>query len=473
MQSLKNSKADIPDPRVIPVGERLGWSARSTAVRLFFTCWLIFVIHVATNTVREIYLALSIADHLSFEVDDYAHMHPDLFDKPGYGWHIGANPGASMVAAIPYAIFKPLVDRVVSRVNASRAGIAEPPAYDSPWPMARQFYRTSWLHGYDIKFGFAAIIMQAFCMAPLSAFVAVILFYALRQVLGSDRKALLFALLYSFGTPVLFRTGYLSHNLMLGHIAFLGFFLVWNPSHSERLSMAARAFFAGLSGGLALLFDYSGSVILLLLFAYVFAVGRRSLGSWRLAVRSAVLYIAGTIGPVLLLWFYQWQSFGHFLYPGQHWMPPVQWIERGYQGFTGPQLELLMLLLFFGGVHYTRLQYNTGIRYMTAVFPFLFVPAALVLSKLPKAALYFLSVLAVAEAWCLAMHRDVERGFGLLDPILQVFIGGFRLPLLTVVSRLGGQFGEYTATGVSPLPIFILVSAVIYGIWRRGGASES
>jgi hypothetical protein len=446
-------------------------------------------------------------------------MHPDLFDKPGYGWHIGANPGASMVAAVPYAVFKPLVDRVVSRVNASRAGITEPPAYDSPWPMAREFYRTSWLHGYDIKFGFAAIIMQAFCMAPLSAFVAVILFYALRQVLRSDRKALLLALLYSFGTPVLFRTGHLSHNLMLGHIAFLGFFLVWNPSRSTRLSAAARAFLAGLSAGLALLFDYSGSVILLLLFAYVFAVGRRNSGSVRLAVRSAALYVAGTIGPVLLLWFYQWQSFGHFLYPGQHWMPPVQWIERGYQGFTGPQLELLTLLLFdyrfglftsgplfafalaapfiykrlnihwmelatvfaisagvllfFSGVHYTRLQYNTGIRYMTAVFPFLFVPAALVLSRLPKPVLYFASVIAVAEAWCLAMHRDVERGFGLLDPILQVFIGGFKLPLLTVVSRLGGQFGEYIASGVSPLPVFVLAAAVIYGIWRHRGTSES
>jgi hypothetical protein len=55
-------------------------SPRSIAVRLFLTCWLVCSIHVATNTVREIYLALAIGDHLSFRVDEYAHMHPDLFE---------------------------------------------------------------------------------------------------------------------------------------------------------------------------------------------------------------------------------------------------------------------------------------------------------------------------------------------------------------------------------------------------------
>lgn len=497
----------------MPPDQRLRWSPKEIAVRLFVTCWLVFAVHVATNTVREIFLALSIADHLSFRVDDYANMHDDLFDKPGYGWHIGANPGASMFAAVPYAVFKPVVDRLVARVNQSRAGIAEPPLYNSPWPRAQEFYRESWRRGYDVKFGLAAIIMQAFCMAPISALAAVVMFFALRRILGSDRKALLFALLYAFGTPVFFRTGYLSHNLMLGHLAFFGFFFAWNPSRSIRLSTEWRTFLAGLGGGLALLFDYSGVVILLGLFLYVVAAGLRNTGAWPEAIRRGVFYVAGTLGPVLLLWFYQWQSFGNFLYPGQQWMPPVQWIEKGYQGFTVPQLDLFLLLLFdyrfglftsgplflfalaapflyrrksiqplelatllgislcvvlfFSGVHYTRLQFNTGIRYLSAIFPFLFIPAAIALARLPRPVLYFISAAAVIEAWCLAMYRDVERGLGLLDPMLHVFIGGFQLPLLTVVSRMGGQFGEYIAAGVSPLPVFVLLSCVLYGVWGR------
>src|SRR5262249_5990466 len=127
---------------------------RSIAIRLFFTCWVVYVAHVATNTVREIYLALSIADHFSFRVDEYANMHADLFEKKGYGWHIGANPGASMLGAIPYALSRPVMDRVVAKVNQARAASQkEPPKYASPWPMAQKFYAEAWRRGYDIKFG--------------------------------------------------------------------------------------------------------------------------------------------------------------------------------------------------------------------------------------------------------------------------------------------------------------------------------
>ena len=97
--------------------ETLIFSSRSIALRLFFTCWLVYTLHFATNTVREIYLALGIGDHFSFRVDEYAHMHPDLFEKEGYGWHIGNNPGASMLAAIPYALARPVIDPIVKLVQ--------------------------------------------------------------------------------------------------------------------------------------------------------------------------------------------------------------------------------------------------------------------------------------------------------------------------------------------------------------------
>ena len=98
----------------------LGLTTRQIARRLFVTCWLVYALHFATNTVREIYPALAIGDHFSFRVDEYANMHPDLFEKPGYGWHIGNNPGASMVAAIPYALARPLIDPIVRRVQQQR-----------------------------------------------------------------------------------------------------------------------------------------------------------------------------------------------------------------------------------------------------------------------------------------------------------------------------------------------------------------
>jgi hypothetical protein len=497
------------------------FSPRGIAARLFLTCWLVYALHFATNIVREIYPALALGDHFSFRLDEYANIHPDLFEKPGYGWHINNNPGVSMLAAIPYAIAAPVIDRIVVRVQQRRAasGQTEPPAYNSPWPMAREFYKEAWRRGYDIKFGMAAFVSQAFCMAPISAFGVVIMFFALRHIFQSDREALWLALLYAFGTPVFFRTGYLNHNLMLGHFAFMGFVAMWNPGQSKRWMSETRFLLGGLAGGTAFLFDNSGIVLLLGWFVYGL------FNRWRVAaadsrrfvdlMRHGLWYIFGTLGPVGLLWFYQWRSFGHPLYPAQHWMPPAHWSVQGYQGLSWPQLDILLsslfdyryglficcplfllalaapffnrgerrpvtgfelaamlglaaaLWLFCGGVHYSRLQFNTGIRYLAPVFPLLFIPAAVALVRLPRRAVYFLAVLSVTISWCMAMYRDVERGLGVLDPILHVFIGGFQLPALTTLSRMGDHFGEFAANGVSPLPLFAMTAAILYGIWHN------
>lgn len=489
------------------------FTTRGLAWRLFLTCWIVYALHFATNTVREIYPALSLGDHFSFRVDEYANLHPDLFEKEGYGWHINNNPGASMVAAVPYAAFAPVVNRIVARVQHHRAtsGTAEPPNYNSPWPMAREFFKQSWLRGYDIKFGLAAAITQMLCMAPISALGVVAMFYVLRQVFGSDKTATWLSLLYGFGTPVFFRTGFLNQNMLMANAAFFGLVLLWNPSGSQRWKPVTRFFLGGLFGGTALLMDYSGVVMLLGLFVYGLAKRWRE-ASIADAVRHGILYVAGTLPPVGLLWFYQWRSFGNPFLPAQHWMPKVAYIEQGYQGFSLPQPDLLLAMLvdyryglftscplfllaliawwahrqenrlerfelislallsvalwmFFSCVGYSRLQFNSGIRYFAPAFPLLFILAATVLVKLPRLIGYFIVVAAIAQSWCLAMYRDVERGLGVFDPVVNVFIGGFKLPVLTTMQNLGGQYGNFSANGVSPLPLFLLTAAILYGIW--------
>lgn len=493
------------------------FTTRSIAVRLFVTCWIVYAVHVATNTVREIYLALAIGDHFSFRVDDYANMHSDLFEKKGYGWHIGANPGASMLAAVPYFLSRPIIDRVVRAVNRARATSEQtaPPQYNSPFAMRRAFYQEAWRRGLDVKFGLAAIVMQWFCMAPISALGVVTMFYVLRRVFGSDHTGLWLALLFAFGTPVFFRTGFLNHNMMLGHFAFMGFLAMWNPGQDTRWPEHLRYFLGGLAGGAAVLLDYSGVVLLAVLFCYAVIRAREGKPLLQL-IRCAWYFVLGSLGPILLLWFYQWRSFGNPFLPGQNWMPPVEWINIGYQGFTWPQPDLLLhllfdyryglfvtcplillalvspwwnrgrgraipgrefavmmlvslgLWLFCGGISYARLQFNNGLRYLAPLLPFFFVPTAIVLARLPRRLAYLLSLAAVAQAWSMAMYRDVERGLGILEPILHVFIGGFQLPALTVLSEMSsGQYGDYTSHGVSPLPIFGIVAGLIFIIWSR------
>jgi hypothetical protein len=312
---------------------------------------------------------------------------------------------------------------------------------------------------------------------------------------------------------------------MLGHIAFAGFVAVWNPWAGTRWSPERRALLAGLAGGGCVLFDYSGAVLLAGLGAYVLI--RRWRAGAAAAARSALVYALGAAGPIVLLWLYQWRAFGHPFLPGQHWMPPVEWIERGYQGYQLPPdpallwallldhrfglflagplfllalaapfvdrgvsrplpaLELATALgvaaglwLFFGGSNYTRLQFNTGIRYLAPAFPFLFAPAAVVLARMRAGARYAWVLLALVVSWPLAMYRDVETPLGLLDPIVRTFTGGFALPALTALGRTTGQYGEFFANGVSPLPLFVAAGAVIYGLWsprlrERGGPGPS
>jgi hypothetical protein len=482
--------------------------ARGLAVRLFLTCWLVYALHFTTNIVREIYPAVALGDHFSFRVDEYAGLHPDLFEKEDYGWHIGNNPGASMLGAIPYALARPVTDRIVQRVRAAREDRreAEPPQYETPSENDRRFFAEAWRRGIDVKLGLAAFAMQAGVMAPISALSAVVMFFLLRGLLSSQRMAVWLALLYAFGTPVFYRTGFLNHNLLLGISAFMGFLVLWDPGGRLRLSDRTAYGAAGLAGGTALLFDYSGIVFLVGLFAYGIAKSRLD-GTAAATLRRGMWYVLGSIGPILLLNWYQWRAFGNPFLPGQHWMPPVEWIELGYRGYGLPQPELLWSLafdhrfglfascpllllaflnplidarerrllpvretvfilllfaglwLFFSGSNYARLQFNTGVRYMTPIIPFLFVPAAVAVARMPRLIGCGIGVLSVTQAWCMAMYRDMEQPLGVLDPVVRTFVEGFQLPALNTISRT--------------LPLFLLAGVIIFGMWMRRPPRES
>ena len=249
---------------------------------------------------------------------------------------------------------------------------------------------------------------------------------------------------------------------------------------------------------------------LLWLFGYVLAKTAERKGL-REAARCGLWYVLGVLPPVLLLLFYQYMSFGHPLYPGQHWMPNQnQYVQLGYRGLSTPELSLLwaicwdyryglfsscpllllgvlgfvfdrrwlpkleylailsfvgMMFLFFASVRYSWMQYNTGVRYLVPAVPFLFVMAAGLLIRMPFRIASLLSVASVALAWCMAMYRDMERGLGILEPVIHVFTGGFQLPALTVISQMG-QFREYFGNGASPLPLFAIAAALLYIIWR-------
>lgn len=483
--------------------------------RLFLTCWVVFVIHFATDFVREHYLVVSMVDDHSFRLDPYADLHVDIFwnpdSAPHQGAHHGANPGISFVGAVPYFLLKPAVDVVVDRSLAARKAHPDTTvSYNDPRWRRVEFYRKVRERGLDIRFGLVSAITQAFAQAPLSALSVVVLFSLLIS-LGLVRSlALTLSLAYAFATPIFFRTAYLNQNISLGLFAFFAMVIVWNPGGRSRFGLRSRYVMAGLLGGLAFLCDYSGALMTGMVGLYALIKRRDESGSWGRGFLDSLWYGLGALPGVLLLWFYQWAAFGSWWRPPQHWMPPVEWADIGYQGVGGFSFELLRALLFepryglfvtsplfllalaapflawrrrgflprremllclivsavfvvfFSFVQYTRLQWVTGIRYLAAILPFMFLAAAAVLVRLPKVLAAGLLFLSLVINWSLAMVRSQGS---VLDNVERVFIAGFQLPWLTVIGKTAAQYAPWLQGGVSPLFILGLTAGVIVLIW--------
>jgi len=487
-------------------------------IRLFLTCWLIFILHFATDFVREHYLVLSIVEDFSFRLDKYAGLHPDIFEIPNQGAYHGANPGASMIAAIPYFVFKPVVNFIADHYSTKAGqGISreDGAGYKDHRQARVRFYKEIRERGLDIKFGLVGIVTMVFCMAPLSALSAVTMFQVMARLGLSNWLSIWMALLYALGTPVFFRTGYLNQNLMVGIFGFMAFSQLWRAGEERRERIWLQFAVAGFLGGLAVLCDYSGLVPLMLLYGYGVLHRAKSV-PFNQALRESFGYFGGAIGPILLLWFYQWISFGHPFYPGQHYMPPVEWIDIGYQGFGLPSGELVWILLFdlrFGlfvcspilllafltpifkrgntnlvpfretmfillffiiftlfssCIQYTRLHWVTGIRYIVPIIPFLFLPTACVMVRIPTVIAYGLAILAFAESWSMSMVRRVGvPEEGVIDSIVRVFLDGLQLPWLDTLSKMSTQYVPFlSGHNPSPLFLFVIWGFLIYGIWR-------
>jgi len=142
-------------------------------LRLFLSCWLVYVLHFATDFVREHYLVVSIVEDRSYGLDKYFGLHVDIFQNPReakvQGAHHGANPGISMVAALPYFVLRPAVELVVRRELAARQARGDTSAvYRDDRPRRVEFYRQARRQGLDVRFGLVGAISTVFCMAPLA-----------------------------------------------------------------------------------------------------------------------------------------------------------------------------------------------------------------------------------------------------------------------------------------------------------------
>jgi hypothetical protein len=479
---------------------RIGW-------RLFVTVWMVYSVFATTNVVRETYLAISLGTSATVRVDPYLDLHPDLFEIPGRGSFINGNPGASLVAAIPYAILvRPLIALAV-RLKPELAQPKPPATYDDPRPNRTKFMNAARARGLDVILGLSALGTAVTVMAPLGALATLLMFLFLRERLD-DSRALMYALVFAFATPTVFRAAFLNHNVIIAHLVLMAWILKVGLKPASSESNRPWALVAiGLLLGFAIVCDYS-SIPFAVVFGLWILLDAWNRGGFPAALRDGTMYVAGAAPCLVLLLAYQWMAFGHPIWPAQRYMPPTELSVRGWLGFTLPSFDLfwrnlfdlryglfafsplllaalaaplmndrsgwspsrkqlrwiflafVALLLFCSAHQFTNLQWNTGVRYMVPIVPLLFLAAVPVLEAMPRAARWLTIGVSLAISLAVSMTReDIPTAFRLIAA------EGPTLPMLTVLRKMSSGYDVSLPPGAFGLIILVLTALLVL-LWR-------
>lgn len=388
----------------------------------------------------------------SLNVERYAGWTSDIFRSPAGGAYINNNPGASLTAAMPLLLFRPLLIRV-DRWNRS---LPRPtPLHDN----GELFWRTL-REGRAIYFMLVELLTVAFVVAPLTAATAAFLCKRLIESGVPPPYSAATSILYALGTPVFFRSAHLNHNLLVADAGLAALLLIWDPRGRPLSHLRAAA--AGLFAGYAVLCDYSGVVVVATIAGYIWlrSAGHPPSHRWRLVA----IYAAAVIPGVVILAIYQAWAFGSLLLPSQHYMTPTAPTARGYRGFDWPspalmwanffdprfglfaycpalllaflaplarraryrmpEREMWILLAYFaafvvfcGANQYSWLQPLTGFRYLVPVVPALTLLAIQASQLLPRPVRWGVAVVSCTESLLLAAahSNDVRQAWGTLQ----------------------------------------------------------
>lgn len=489
---------------------------KSPRWRIFLIVWMMYSLHFATNVVREYYPAFSLVDHGSFHLDEYQGFHADIFVHRDGHSAIGNQVFVSALAAVPLLIFDPVLDELE---QYSKSKLAEQGAtsteYRTDKKNAARFFRLVRERGLDLRFGAATFVTTAFFMAPLTAGFLVFFYDVLRERAVDPRRAAGLTMLLGFGTPIFFRSTGLNHNMFVMYGMFVAFVLLWLPPGMPGPVSRTRRFWAGFWGGITLATDYIGVIILPVLYAYL-VLPRASATSWRVSLRESLDMVVGSLPPIAFLLYSQWAIFGNPFLPAQYWMPEQNaYVREGLRGFTMPAWDLflqnffhpgfglyvwgpllllalvpawwyradslilprrerlfvvaafLLLLLFCSANQYSRLQWNSGFRYLVPLVPFLVLALADHWVRMPLWARMPVTILAVLHSWVLTVYRDpVPQSWGLF------LSEGVQLPWFRVLKLTAAPDSPLSSAGWLPAALLLTTIAMAAGIWKYGERLE-
>ena len=459
--------------------------------RVFATCWLVYTAFWTPYILREHFPALALVERGSLNVERYVGWTGDIFRGPRGGAYINNNPGASLAAALPLILLKPLLQRV-DEWN-QKLPRHKPPEH------ADEIVRLMLADGRAYYFLLVAFLTVALVMAPATAGTAAYLCSRLAEAGVRPMHAAQAALLYGLGTPVLFRAAHLNHNLLVCDAGFTALLLLWDPDGAPL--RALRAAGAGLLAGYALLCDYSGVIVVAVVALYVWlrSSGHPPAARWKILAAYAAGAAPATVGLVL----YQAWAFGSSYLPSQHYMTPTAPTARGYRGIDWPSpallranffdprfglfaycpalllafaapwiaraphriprremailfLYFLLFVLFCAANQYSWLQPLTGFRYLVPIVPALALLAMQTAAALPRRVRWIVAAATCAQS--LVMVAAYQNTLPLA--IRAFWERRFELPWIMRLRDVGAP-----VTPLWPLAGFVLLALAIAAVW--------
>ena len=315
----------------------------SVPVRIFLVCWIVFSIHFATNIVREHYPAFSLIGDGDLYLDEYEGFHADIFVHTNGHAVVGNQIAGSLPAVPPLLVFDPALDALQEWTLAQQeTGDGPVTEYRTALPNRQDFFAKVQAQGLSLRFGASAFITSAFCMAPLTAWFVVLFFRTLRRRGIPEPRAIGFAFLFAFGTPIFYRAAHLVHNQFLMMVVFGAFLLLWRTE--EGPVPRRRVLGAGFLAGTCLALDYAGVIPLLWLYAYLGLPRWQELGGDLAAFRQSFVeslwFVAASVPPVCFLWWTQYVMYGNPFLPGQMYQQENAYTGEGVRGMTLPNVEV-------------------------------------------------------------------------------------------------------------------------------------
>lgn len=229
----------------------------------FFIIYLCFAKFQNWNDNSKLDLTRSIVDEHRLEIDSYIN---NTGDRAYYNGHYYCDkaPGASFLTVPVYAVF-------------------------------RLFFG---MPDTDFKLHILEFMIVAFSSALFSALLVVLIYKISRFFLKKESQRMLVTIIFGLGTMIfVYATIYYQH-IIATFFAFLCFYLIFKMKQEKKDSYY---FLAGLSGGMAIITDYS--TIMIIFCCFIIILFNRK---WK----KTFSFLLGFFLLVLILFFYNFSIFG-------------------------------------------------------------------------------------------------------------------------------------------------------------------